>query len=157
MVKLNSFVLQDFEKNFYLAEVSRAFGCALTTKHEIQSNLNLQAKEFVSAQELYFNYFTAKALGNVLDDALKSKLSKHLQAILKKDDSLSRYIFPYDSCTLSSGSPLCAIVNDFLVWAMASIRPLNLEFMDSLLLIGLKRQLLKPTKLMAKCYNSRVV
>lgn len=39
---------------------------------------------------MYFNFFTAKALGVIIDDALKSKLSKQLQAILKKDDSLSR-------------------------------------------------------------------
>lgn len=71
-------------------EISKALSCQFGVNNEIQANLNLQTKEFVSSQEMYFNFFTAKSLGLPIDDALKSKLSKQLQVILKKDDSLSR-------------------------------------------------------------------
>lgn len=46
-------------------------------------------KDFTSAQEMFYNYFAQKSLDpSFLKDAVKEKLSKNLQTLLKKDDSL---------------------------------------------------------------------
>lgn len=46
-------------------------------------------KDFTSSQEMFHSYFAQKSLEpTFLNDNIKQKLSKNLQAILKKDDSL---------------------------------------------------------------------
>lgn len=46
-------------------------------------------KDFSSTQELFFNFFTQKSLDpSFIQDAVKTKVAKNLQALLKKDDSL---------------------------------------------------------------------
>lgn len=46
-------------------------------------------KEFVSTQDLFYNYFAQKSLDpSFLQTPIKEKLAKNLQALLKKDDSL---------------------------------------------------------------------
>lgn len=47
-------------------------------------------KDSSTAQEIYFNLFTAKTLAVPVDKASADKLAKNLQTILKKDDSLNR-------------------------------------------------------------------
>lgn len=46
-------------------------------------------KDFTSTQEMFYNYFAQKSLDpSFLNEAVKAKLAKNLQALLKKDDSL---------------------------------------------------------------------
>lgn len=48
------------------------------------------SKDASTAQELYFNVFANKFVGNPLDEATKTRAATNLQNILKADDSLSK-------------------------------------------------------------------
>lgn len=82
--------LNDFEKNFYLAGAWKNFACKeqfpAKVKDAVKSALQ---KDAGSSQEIYFNLQAAKSLNFPVDEAVKSQLSKNLQAVLKKDDSLN--------------------------------------------------------------------
>uniref|UniRef100_A0A1B0CEI4 Dolichyl-diphosphooligosaccharide--protein glycosyltransferase subunit 2 n=1 Tax=Lutzomyia longipalpis TaxID=7200 RepID=A0A1B0CEI4_LUTLO len=82
--------LNEFEKNFYLIGIHAELKCSTPVPSSIISTLeSALAKDATTAPEVYFNFFAAKAAGIALDDAAKLRAVKNLQAILKKDDSLS--------------------------------------------------------------------
>lgn len=82
--------LNDFEKNFYLVGTHKHLQC---TNPLPQNALNVIAgslsKDSATSQEIYFNLFSSKIMGVKIDKPTTEKLSKNLQTILKKDDSLS--------------------------------------------------------------------
>lgn len=54
------------------------------------------AKDFPTTQEIYYNFFAQLAVDEkFFDEAAKSKLSKNLQGLLKKDDSLTSLGFAF--------------------------------------------------------------
>ncbi|CRK95597.1 CLUMA_CG009056, isoform A [Clunio marinus] len=83
--------LNDFEKNFYYIGASTSLLCS----EKLPANLITQLKssfdkEFSSTQEMFYNFYAQKALDpSVFQESVKTKLSKNLQAIFKKDDSLA--------------------------------------------------------------------
>lgn len=53
-------------------------------------------KDFTSTQEMFYNYFAQKSLDpSFLKEAVKEKLAKNLQTLLKKDDSLQSLGFGF--------------------------------------------------------------
>jgi oligosaccharyltransferase complex subunit delta (ribophorin II) len=82
--------LNDFEKNYYFASGSKILGCTSTippnTLSSIKSSLN---KDIGTAQEIYYNTQSYKAINEPIGDDLKAKVAKNLEKILKKDDSLN--------------------------------------------------------------------
>uniref|UniRef100_A0A1L8E1D4 Dolichyl-diphosphooligosaccharide--protein glycosyltransferase subunit 2 n=1 Tax=Nyssomyia neivai TaxID=330878 RepID=A0A1L8E1D4_9DIPT len=82
--------LNDFEKNFYQIGIHAELKCSSPVPSSLISTLEgALAKDAASAPEVFYNFFAAKAAGLTLDDAAKLRAVKNLQAILKKDDSLS--------------------------------------------------------------------
>uniref|UniRef100_A0A6E8VUA2 Dolichyl-diphosphooligosaccharide--protein glycosyltransferase subunit 2 n=1 Tax=Anopheles coluzzii TaxID=1518534 RepID=A0A6E8VUA2_ANOCL len=82
--------LNDFEKNFYLIGARKNFGCkeALPAKVETAVKAAL-AKDATTAQEIYYNFHSAKLAGLAVDEKVRTTLGKNLQTVLKKDDSLN--------------------------------------------------------------------
>lgn len=82
--------LNDFEKNYYFASGSKLLGCTSpvpqSTLTAIKSSLN---KDIGTAQEIFYNIQSYKAINEPLTADLKSKVTKNLEKILKKDDSLN--------------------------------------------------------------------
>lgn len=59
---------------------------AAAVKDEVKASIN---KDLQSTQDLFFSFFAQKFVDEkVLDEAIKGKLVKKLQELLKKDDSL---------------------------------------------------------------------
>lgn len=84
-------VAQEFEKNFYLTGATKQLGCSQQLPANILTNVKLSlSKEPSTSHELFFNYFSNKNAGAVIDDATKNRLATALQTLLKSDDSLSR-------------------------------------------------------------------
>uniref|UniRef100_A0A2M3YZ40 Dolichyl-diphosphooligosaccharide--protein glycosyltransferase subunit 2 n=1 Tax=Anopheles braziliensis TaxID=58242 RepID=A0A2M3YZ40_9DIPT len=82
--------LNDFEKNFYLIGALKNFGCKEDVPAKVQSSVKATlSKEGSSAQELFFNYHSAKLAGVSIDEKVRTALGKQLQNALKKDDSLN--------------------------------------------------------------------
>lgn len=80
--------LNEFEKNFYLIATYKKLVCPSPIAESIQEAITLK-KEFTTAHEIYYNYFSTQTLGNPISDEIKADLVKNIQSILKKDDSLS--------------------------------------------------------------------
>lgn len=82
--------LNDFEKNFYLIGARKNFGCKepLPTKVESATKAAL-TKDASTAQEIYYNFHSAKLAGLTVDEQVRTTLGKNLQTVLKKDDSLN--------------------------------------------------------------------
>lgn len=83
--------LNEFEKNFYLAGVYKALTCPHPIAESAQNSMTLN-KEFGTSHEMYYNYFASRTLAMPVTDAVKAALVKNIQAILKKDDSLTRFV-----------------------------------------------------------------
>uniref|UniRef100_A0A6B2E9V1 Dolichyl-diphosphooligosaccharide--protein glycosyltransferase subunit 2 n=1 Tax=Phlebotomus kandelakii TaxID=1109342 RepID=A0A6B2E9V1_9DIPT len=82
--------LNEFEKNFYLIGIYADLKCSPPVPSSVIATLEAAlAKDVATAPEVFFNFFAAKAAGIALDDGVKLRVVKNLQAILKKDDSLS--------------------------------------------------------------------
>ncbi|ETN61184.1 ribophorin ii [Anopheles darlingi] len=82
--------LNDFEKNFYLIGALKNFGCKEDVPAKVQSSVKAAlSKEGSTAQELFFNYHSAKLAGVSIDEKVRTTLAKQLQNALKKDDSLN--------------------------------------------------------------------
>ncbi len=113
--------LNDFERNFYYVGTAHHLGCASNIpKPIIDSIKSAFSKDFQSAQDLYFNFALQKLIDEkVLDEAIKTKLGKNLQEILKKDDSLQSlgYGFYVASELGTPGSFAVERVEDALVQA----------------------------------------
>jgi oligosaccharyltransferase complex subunit delta (ribophorin II) len=82
--------LNDYERNFYYVGSAYNLDCPNNIPKTILDNLKSSfSNDFVSAQDLYFAYFTQKTVDEkVLDEPTKTKIGKNLAGILKKDDSL---------------------------------------------------------------------
>ncbi|XP_058460831.1 dolichyl-diphosphooligosaccharide--protein glycosyltransferase subunit 2 [Malaya genurostris] len=82
--------LNDFEKNFYLTGAWKNLGCKETVPAKVKDAVkNSLQKDASSSQEIFFNLHSAKSLNLPIDETVKTQLGKALQAILRKDDSLS--------------------------------------------------------------------
>lgn len=82
---------QDFEKNFYLVGSSKLLSCSSPVPAAILTAVKSSlTKDTTTAHELFYNYFSNKYAGNVIDDATKTRIATNLQTILKADDSLSK-------------------------------------------------------------------
>uniref|UniRef100_A0A2M4A0M4 Dolichyl-diphosphooligosaccharide--protein glycosyltransferase subunit 2 n=1 Tax=Anopheles triannulatus TaxID=58253 RepID=A0A2M4A0M4_9DIPT len=82
--------LNDFEKNFYLIGALKNFGCKEDVPAKVQSSVKAAlSKEGSTAQELFFNYHSAKLAGVPIDEKVRTTLGKQLQNALKRDDSLN--------------------------------------------------------------------
>uniref|UniRef100_U5EVZ5 Dolichyl-diphosphooligosaccharide--protein glycosyltransferase subunit 2 n=1 Tax=Corethrella appendiculata TaxID=1370023 RepID=U5EVZ5_9DIPT len=81
--------LNDFEKNFYLLGTHKQLACSEKIPPTISDAKTLLTKDASTAQEIYYNYLSAKASSETIDEATKAKIVKNLQTILKKDDSLN--------------------------------------------------------------------
>lgn len=68
--------------------------CAAPLDQSVQNAINL-SKEFATAHELYYNYFSAKSLSHDIKAEMNTALIKNIQSILKKDDSLSRLVLQW--------------------------------------------------------------
>lgn len=47
-------------------------------------------KDASNIQELYYNYFANKYVGNAVDDSTKTKIATRVHSILTTDDSLTK-------------------------------------------------------------------
>ncbi|XP_063700975.1 dolichyl-diphosphooligosaccharide--protein glycosyltransferase subunit 2 [Culicoides brevitarsis] len=82
--------LNEFEKNFYLVGTHKHFGCTEKYPSEVDASIKFAfSKNSSTTQEVYFNFFTAKALKVNLPNEMLLQISRNLQLVLKKDDSLS--------------------------------------------------------------------
>uniref|UniRef100_A0A182XZI5 Dolichyl-diphosphooligosaccharide--protein glycosyltransferase subunit 2 n=1 Tax=Anopheles stephensi TaxID=30069 RepID=A0A182XZI5_ANOST len=81
---------QDFEKNFYLIGARKNFGCKEALPAKVESAIKVAlTKDASTAQEIYYNFHSAKLAGLAVDDKVRTTLGKNLQTVLKKDDSLN--------------------------------------------------------------------
>lgn len=76
-------------------------------------------KDISTPQEIYYNFFAAKAINFNLDEGTKQKLAKNLQTLLKKDDSLNNlgYSFAVAAELGSAGTFAYDRVEDAIVQA----------------------------------------
>ncbi|KFB36663.1 AGAP007638-PA-like protein [Anopheles sinensis] len=82
--------LNDFEKNYYLIGARKNFGCKEALPAKVESSVKAAlAKEASTAQEIYYNFHSAKLAGVTVDEKARTALGKNLQTVLKKDDSLN--------------------------------------------------------------------
>lgn len=85
--------VKDFERNYYLVGSSKLLDCKNIVPETVLSAVKASlSKDSTTAQELYFNIFANKFVGNALDEATKTRVATNLQNILKADDSLSKYV-----------------------------------------------------------------
>uniref|UniRef100_A0A182S618 Dolichyl-diphosphooligosaccharide--protein glycosyltransferase subunit 2 n=1 Tax=Anopheles maculatus TaxID=74869 RepID=A0A182S618_9DIPT len=82
--------LNDFEKNFYLLGARKNFGCKEAIPAKVESAIKAGlTKDASTAQEIYYNFHSAKLFGFTVDEKIRTTLGKNLQTVLKKDDSLN--------------------------------------------------------------------
>uniref|UniRef100_A0A182RFP5 Dolichyl-diphosphooligosaccharide--protein glycosyltransferase subunit 2 n=1 Tax=Anopheles funestus TaxID=62324 RepID=A0A182RFP5_ANOFN len=82
--------LNDFEKNFYLIGARKNFGCKEALPAKVESAVKAAlTKDASTAQEIYYNFHSAKLAGLTVDEKVRTTLGKNLQTVLKKDDSLN--------------------------------------------------------------------
>uniref|UniRef100_A0A336MZ42 Dolichyl-diphosphooligosaccharide--protein glycosyltransferase subunit 2 n=1 Tax=Culicoides sonorensis TaxID=179676 RepID=A0A336MZ42_CULSO len=82
--------LNEFEKNFYLVGTHKHLECSEKYPSEVDTSIkNAFSKNSSTTQEVYFNFFATKALKLALQPETLLQISRNLQLVLKKDDSLS--------------------------------------------------------------------
>ncbi|XP_050073129.1 dolichyl-diphosphooligosaccharide--protein glycosyltransferase subunit 2 [Anopheles maculipalpis] len=82
--------LNDFEKNFYLIGARKNFDCKETLPTQVESAVKAAlTKDASTAQEIYYNFHSAKLADLTVDEKVRIVLGKNLQTVLKKDDSLN--------------------------------------------------------------------
>lgn len=82
---------KEFEKNFYLVGSHNHLQCKNAVPAAILSAVQSSlTKDSITVQELYYNYFANKYIGNAVDDSTKTRIAARLYSILSSDDSLSK-------------------------------------------------------------------
>lgn len=88
LVKI-SFQFQDFEKNFYLVGAYKNIKCTNQLPQQVLDKIATSlSKEVATTQEIFFNVVASKRMGVSISSAVADKLSKNIQAVMSKDDSL---------------------------------------------------------------------
>lgn len=83
-------MFQEFERNFYLVGTHKQLGCTEKYPSEVDASIkDAFNKNSSTTQEVYYNFFAAKALKIALQPETLLQISRNLQLVLKKDDSLS--------------------------------------------------------------------
>lgn len=74
------FKLNDFKKNFYLVGAHKQFGCNEKYPSDVDAIIkNAFSKNSSTTQEVYFNFFSSKALKLTLQPATLLRISRNLQ------------------------------------------------------------------------------
>lgn len=82
--------MQNAEKNFYFSMVLSLCSCTGNNLKLMETDIeNLLVKNDSSAQEIFYVFNTAKAIGYNISKEFNSKIGHKLQAALKLDDSLN--------------------------------------------------------------------
>ncbi|CAO1364736.1 unnamed protein product [Diamesa serratosioi] len=83
--------LNDFEKNFYYVATNKQLACAEKLPAALLNQLKSAFdKDFTSTQEMFYSYYAQKsAVPAFFTETVNAKLTKNLQVVLKKDDSLN--------------------------------------------------------------------
>lgn len=129
--------LNEFEKIFYLAATYKHLLCTQVVPESLHDTASLK-KEFASAQELYFTLLTRKSIGALENEEEKAAVVRNIQALLKKDDSLSSlgYAFHAASRLGSKAAP----IGDWIEGAFAQADEIDgkmLQFDGGLSVTGL--------------------
>lgn len=84
------------EELFYLISTSKYLTCShISTTSAVKSLQDIFSSDTATVTELYYAVLGLKNSGQTLSEANKSKLAKLLQGLLKREDTLLRYIYQY--------------------------------------------------------------
>ncbi|KAL5293385.1 RPN2 family protein [Megaselia abdita] len=79
----------DFEKNFYLVGAYKNLQCTnLLPQQALDKIAGSLSKDTSTAQEIFFNVVASKRMNVAIPSAVSDRLSKAVQSIVSKDDSL---------------------------------------------------------------------